>query len=414
MPLTNVRIEGAKPRSKPYKLADEKGLYLIVQPTGKKWWRLKYRFGPRKDGKPGQAEKSISLGIYPDVPLKRAREKRDENRQLLADGIDPSADRQAKQHAKRVAHLHSFKAIAEAWMDMHKQKWTEGHRHRTRRRFEQHVFPWIGDRAIREIKRPDIRALLQRMVDLGQSENARRVLQLCSSAFEYANHEEIAENNPCNGLQNVLPPVQVKHHASITDPKQIGELLRAIDGFSGTFPVACALRLAPYVFVRPGELRKAEWSEFDLGAAEPLWRIPAARMKMGEQHLVPLSKQAVAILRELQPLTGPAGYVFPSIRSASRPMSENTLNVSLRRLGYDKETMTGHGFRSMASTLLNEQQWHKDAIERQLAHGERDKVRGSYNFAEHLPERRRMMQAWADYLDGLKAKCNVVTLKRRA
>lgn len=386
----------------------------MVQPSGQKWWRFKYRFGPRRDGKPGQAEKLLSLGTYPDVSLKRAREKRDDARQLLADGIDPSADRQAKQHAQRVAHLHSFKAIAEAWMDMHKLQWTEGHRRRTLRRLERYAFPWIGERAIREIKRPDIRELLRRMVNLDQGENARRVLQLCRAVFEYANHEEIAENNPCLGMQNVLPPVQVKHHASITDPKQVGELLRAIDGFSGTFTVACALRLAPCVFVRPGELRKAAWSEFDLDAAEPLWRIPASRMKMGEQHLVPLSKQAVAILRELQPLTGPSGYVFPSIRSASRPMSENTLNVALRRLGYDNEIMTAHGFRSMASTLLNEQQWHKDAIERQLAHGERDKVRGSYNFAEHLPERRRMMQEWADYLDGLKATRNVIPLKRRA
>jgi integrase len=211
-------------------------------------------------------------------------------------------------------------------------------------------------------------------------------------------------------LQQALAPVLERHHASITDPKRVGELLRAIAGFGGTLPVASALRLAALVFVRPGELRKAVWSEFELDGDEPLWRIPAERMKMREQHLVPLAKQAVAILRDLQPLTGPDGYVFPSVRNASRPMSENTLNVALRRLGYDKHTMTAHGFRSMASTLLNEQQWHKDAIERQLAHGERDTVRGSYNFAEHLPERRKMMQAWADYLDGLRAGAKVVRL----
>lgn len=212
----------------------------------------------------------------------------------------------------------------------------------------------------------------------------------------------------------MLPPVQERHHPSITDPKRVGELLRAIDGFSGTLPVACALRLAPLLFVRPGALRKAQWSEFELDVAEPTWRIPAERMKMREQHLVPLSQQAIAILQDLRPLTGPNGYVFPSVRHASRPMSENTLNAALRRLGYDKGTMTAHGFRSTASTILNEQQRHKDAIERQLARGERDKVRGSYNFAEHLPERRKMMQAWADYLDTLRAGATVVPIRRAA
>jgi integrase len=222
--------------------------------------------------------------------------------------------------------------------------------------------------------------------------------------FEYAIAEEICEHTPCNGLLKTLLPRPTRHHASITDPKKVGELMRAIDGFAGTLPVACALRLAPLLFVRPGELRKAAWSEFDLDGSHPQCRIPASRMKMREQHIVPLAKQAVAILRELYPLTGPHGYVFPSVRNASRPMSENTLNVSLRRLGYDKDTMTAHGFRSLASSLLNEQQWNRDAIERQLAHGERDKVRAAYNHADYLPERRRMMQAWADYLDTLRGQ----------
>ena len=202
-----------------------------------------------------------------------------------------------------------------------------------------------------------------------------------------------------------------RHHASITDPKQVGELLRAIDGFGGTFPVACALRLAPLLFVRPGELRRADWSEFDLNGTHPQWRIPARRMKMREQHIVPLAKQAVAILRELHPLTGPTGFVFPSVRNASRPMSENTLNVALRRLGYDKNTMTAHGFRSLASSLLNEQQWHRDAIERQLSHGERDRIRAAYNHADYLPERRRMMQAWADYLETLRTGAEIIPLR---
>jgi integrase len=412
--LNNVRIESAKPSGKPYKLADEKGLYLLVQPTGHKWWRLKYRFGSRKDGRPGKAEKVLALGVYPDVPLKLAREKRDEARQLLANGVDPSAQRRADEHAQRIARLHTFRAVATAWMDRNRPKWTESHGTKTRRRFEQHVFPWIGDRAVRDVSRADMREVLRRIEGTGRVETAHRVLQLCKATFDYANNEEITDRNPCGGLQQVLPPVEEHHHPTITDPKRVAELLRAIDAFGGTLPVACALRLAPLLFVRPGELRKARWEEFDLDAPEPLWRIPAERMKMGEQHLVPLSTQAVALLRDLRPLTGPHGYVFPGARNASRPMSENTLNAALRRLGYDKGTMTAHGFRSMASTILNEQQWHKDAIERQLAHGERDKVRGSYNFAEHLPERRKMMQAWADYLDGLRAGARVIGIRRAA
>jgi integrase len=412
--LTNPAIDAAKPREKSYKLSDERGLYLLISPAGSKSWRLKYRYGPRADGKLGNAEKVLVLGLYPDVSLKRAREKRDEARRLLAEGLDPSAERKAAEQAQRLAALHTFKAVATAWMDRNRLSWAESHANRTRRRFEQHVFPWIGDHSIRDVKRPELREVLRRIENTGRIETAHRVLQLCASVFEYANNEEITDHNPCRGLQEVLAPVQERHHASITDPKRVGELLRAIDGFSGTLPVASALRLAPLVFVRPGELRRARWSEFDLDAEQPTWRMPAERMKMREQHLVPLSSQAVAILRDLQPLTGPHGYVFPSVRNASRPMSENTLNVALRRLGYDKDTMTAHGFRSMASTILNEQQWHKDAIERQLAHGERDRVRGSYNFAEHLPERRKMMQAWANYLEGLKASSNVVSIKRSA
>ena len=349
--------------------------------------------------------------MYPDVSLKRAREKRNDARTLLADGVDPGAQRKADDQAERVAHLHTLEAVARAWLDKYRLTWTESHMTRTRSRFEKHVFPWIGQRPIRDVKRNDLRDVLSRIESIGRIETAHRVLQLCNSVFEHANNEEIAEHNPCRGLQEVLTPVQERHHPSITDPKRVGELLRAIDGFSGTLPVACALRLAPLLFVRPGELRKAKWSEFSLDGDEPTWRIPAERMKMREQHLVPLGRQAIAILRELQPLTGPDGYVFPSVRNSSRPMSENTLNVALRRLGYAKDTMTAHGFRSMASTILNEQQWHKDAIERQLAHGERDKVRGSYNFAEHLPERKRMMQGWADYLDSLRAGAKVIPIR---
>jgi integrase len=401
MPLTNIQVEKAKPEAKDWKLFDEKGLYLLVKSAGHKWWRFKYRFGSRADGKPGKAEKALALGVYPEVSLKRAREKRDEARRLLADGIDPSAERKATQETQRVAHLGTFEAVAREWLK--RQSWGESHGAKNIRRLEQHVFPWIGQHAMANVKRADIRGVLRRIEGTGRVETAYRVLQLCRAIFEYAIAEEICEHTPCNGLSKMLLPRSKRHHASITDPKMVGELMRAIDGFSFTLPVACALRLAPLLFVRPGELRKADWSEFDLDGAQPQWRIPAPRMKMREQHIVPLAKQAVAILRELQPLTGPGGYVFPSVRNASRPMSENTLNVSLRRLGYDRETMTAHGFRSLASSLLNEQQWNKDAIERQLAHGERDKVRAAYNHADYLPERRKMMQSWADYLDSLRA-----------
>ncbi|MGH6885504.1 MAG: tyrosine-type recombinase/integrase, partial [Geminicoccales bacterium] len=242
--------------------------------------------------------------------------------------------------------------------------------------------------------------VLRRIEARGAIDTAHRVLQNCGQVFRFAVATGRAVRDPAADLRGALVTVRGSHFASITEPKAIGALLRAIGGYQGTHIVRCALRLAPLTFVRPGELRAAEWPEFDLDAAE--WRIPAERMKMRAIHLVPLSAQAVGILRELRPLTGTGRYVFPGERTPTRPMSENTVNAALRRLGYSKDEMTGHGFRSMASTLLNEQGWHRDAIERQLAHGERDAVRAAYNYAEHLPERRRMMQAWADYLDGLK------------
>lgn len=406
MPLTNIQVEKAKARDKNWKLYDEKGLFLLITTDGYKWWRFKYRFGARPDGKPGKAEKSLALGVFPEVSLKRAREKRDEARRLLADNIDPSARRKQEEHERRIARLHTFEAVARDWLT--KQRWGESHAARNARRLGQHVLPWIGSLAAGEIKRAQIKEVVQRIEKTGHIETAYRVLQLISSIFDYAVAEEICEHSPCQGLSKTLAARTKRHHASITDPKQVGELLRAIEGYGGTFPVACALRLAPMLFVRPGELRKADWSEFDLDGPQPQWRIPAARMKMREQHIVPLAKQAIAILQELRPLTGPTGHVFPSVRNASRPMSENTLNAALRRLGYDKDTMTAHGFRSLASSILNEQHWHKDAIERQLAHGERDRIRAAYNHADYLPERRKMMQAWADYCDSLRARRRVV------
>lgn len=347
------------------------------------------------------------MGVYPAVGLKQARDKRDAARKQLAAGIDPGLARKAE----RSADADSFEAVAREWHAKRAQGWAPGHAGKVLGRLEREVFPWVGARPAGEVKAPELLAVLRRIETRGALELAHRAHQICGQVFRYAIATGRAERNPATDIRGALPPAKQRHHAAITDPKDIGALLRAIDGYRGSFVTQCALRLAPLTFVRPGELRKAEWLEFDLDAAE--WRIPAERMKMRATHIVPLSRQAVEVLRELYPLTGSGRYVFPSERTRDRPMSENTVNAGLRRMGYAKDEMTGHGFRSMASTLLNEQGWHRDAIERQLAHGERDAVRAAYNYAEHLPERRRMMQAWASYLDGLKTGAEVVPLHGR-
>lgn len=403
MPLTEIAVRNAKARAKPVRLFDSGGLYLEIAPSGGKWWRFKYRFTEK--------EKRLSLGVYPEVSLKAARAKRDEARRLLADGIDPSEHRQQSKSALAKG-ANSFETIAREWFAKFSENWVDTHSTKIIRRLERDLFPWLGARPINSITAPELLSALRRIESRGALETAHRAMQNCGQVFRYAVATGCAERDPTGDLRGALPPVKEKHHASIRDPRAIGALLRAIDGYEGSLVTKCALRLAPLLFVRPGELRRAEWTEFNLDAAE--WRIPAERMKMREQHIVPLSTQAVAILRELHALTGARRYVFPGARSSSRPMSENTVNAGLRRLGYAKDEMTGHGFRSIASTLLNEQGWHRDAIERQLAHAERDNVRAAYNFAEHLPERRKMMQAWADYLDGLKAGAEVISIHGRA
>jgi integrase len=398
MPLTDTAIRNAKPQLKPFKLFDGGGLFLLVNPNGSRWWRLKFRIGGK--------EKLLSLGVYPDVSLKEARDKRDEARKLIAQGIDPCAQRKAT----RAATAETFEAIAREWFAKFAPTWVESHSEKIIRRLERDIFPWLGQRPIREILAPELLTVLRRIEERGAVETAHRAMQNCGQVFRFAIATGRADRNPAADLRGALPPVKQEHHASITDPKAIGALLRAIDVYVGSFVTQCALRLAPLVFVRPGELRNAEWSEFDLDGAE--WRIPAERMKAREPHIVPLSGQAVAILRELHPLTGSGRFVFPGERTRNRPMSNNTVLGALRRMGYATDEMTGHGFRSMASTLLNEQGWHRDAIERQLAHQERNKVRAAYNYAEHLPERRRMMQAWADYLDGLMNGAEIIPIRK--
>ncbi len=400
MPLTDKAIRAAKPGPKTQRLADGGGMYLELAPRGGMYWRLKYRHRGK--------EKRLALGVFPDVSLKRAREKREEARRLLAEGIDPSAYRKSLAAEQQERATNSFEAVAREWFLKHRHTWTAEHATRIIRRLESNIFPWLGRRPIAEINAPEVLTVVRRIEARGAVDTAHRALQCCGHVFRYAVATGRAERDPSGDLRGALPPVRSTRFATMTGPGKIGGLLRAIDGYEGSHVVRCALRLAPLLFVRPGELRRAEWPEFDLEQGQ--WRIPAHKMKMRDTHIVPLSKQAVAILSELHPLTGSRQYVFPGVRTPTRPMSENTVNAALRRLGYEKTEMTGHGFRAMASTILHEQGWPTDAIERQLAHAERNKIKAAYNHAQYLPERRRMMQAWADYLDGLAAGADVVPI----
>lgn len=413
MPLTNTAISNAKPgvtpngktTDKPYKMGDTGGLYLEVAPSGGKWWRLKYRF----DGK----EKRLSLGVYPDVSLKDARQRRDDARKLLANGIDPGENRKAVKATKSDRAANSFEVIAREWFAKNSATWSENHGSRIIRRLERDIFPWIGGRPIAEIKAKELLATLRRIEERGAVETAHRAHQNCGQVIRYAIATGRAERDPCPALKGALPPVKQSHHAAITEPKATAELLRAIDGYQGSLVTKCALRLAPLFFVRPGELRKAEWAEINLDKAE--WNIPAERMKMREPHLVPLSTQAVEILRELHALTGGGRYVFPGARTNGRPMSDNAVLAALRRMGYAKDEMSGHGFRAMARTILDEVLGVRpDYIEHQLAHAVRDPNGRAYNRTAHLAERRKMMQQWADYLDKLKAGAEVILLHGQA
>jgi integrase len=400
MPLNDSSVKAAKPSAKPRKLFDEKRLFLLVAPNGSKLWRIKYRFAGK--------DQLLSLGAYPEVSLKQAREKRQKIREQVAAGIDPSAARKAASAA--LAGEGSFEALAREWHRQFSPGWTAEHAGRIWRRLESDLIPWLGKRPVNALEAPELLACLRRIQARGALESAHRGLQTLSQIFRYAVATGRALRDPTADLRGALPPARVTHFAAITDPKVIGVLLRDLDGYQGSFTVRCALQLAPLLFVRPGELRQAEWEEFDLTAME--WRIPAHKMKMRFQHIVPLSRQALAILADLRALTGHGQYLFPGLRTAARPMSENTINAALRRLGYDQSQMTGHGFRTVASTLLNEMGWHRDAIERQLAHAEKDGTRAAYCRAEHLPERRRMMQAWSDYLDGLKQGGAVIPIRK--
>jgi integrase len=390
--LTDPACRNAKPQAKPYKLADGRGLYLLVTPTGGRLWRMKYRFAG--------VEKLLSFGSYPETTLRAARIKRDQARRVLEEGADPGQARRAAKRSRTDAAANAFGDIADEWLSKRKHLAASTHA-KVRWVLDDKLLPWLKSRPVSEISPPELLGVLRRIEAAGAHETARKAKEVASGVFRYAIATGRAQRDPTQDLRGALTTARTRHHAAITDPAKVGELLRDIEGYQGTFTVRCALRLAPLVFVRPGELRYAQWQEFDLEAAE--WRIPAGRMKMREQHVVPLSNQALQVLRELHPLTRSCDWLFPGVRSRREPMSENTINAALRRLGYDRDQMTGHGFRAMASSLLNELGYAPDVIERQLAHAPRNKVRAAYNRASYLSDRRRMMQAWADHLDGLKA-----------
>lgn len=398
-PLTDTRLRTIKPTEKPQKFFDGGGLFLLVTPTGGKLWRLKYRFGG--------TEKLLSLGPYPQISLAEARQKRDQASAMIANEVDPGDSKKAKK-AANTEETETFEVIAREWHNKFSKSWAASHGNKIIRRLELYVFPWLGTRAIKSITPVDLLGVLRRIEAKGILETTHRTLQNCGQVFRYAVATGRAERDPSADLRGAIPPASAKHMATITDPKEIGGLLRSIDDYRGSIVTRCALQLAPLTFVRPGELRQAEWNEINFETAE--WRIPAEKMKAGTLHIVPLSQQALAILQEIEPLTGDGKYVFPSPRTNSRPMSDNAVLSALRRMGYAKEEMSGHGFRSMASTLLNEQGWNRDAIERQLAHADRNSIRAAYNYAEFMPERKKMMQGWADYLDGIKAGAKIISI----
>lgn len=407
MPLSDTAVRNAKIRDKAYKLADGQGMYLLVTVTGGKLWRWDYRHQGRR--------KTLALGVYPAIGLAAARDRRDEARKLLAAGVDPGETKRAQRAAGTEQAANSFEVIAREWHAKFSPQWVPSHSDKILSRLERDLFPWIGRKPIAALTAPELLACIRRVEGRGALETAHRALHNAGQVFRYAIATGRAERDVSADLRGALPPVRESHHASITDVKGIGELLRAIEGYEGSLAVKSALRLAPMTFVRPGELRRAEWREFDLETEE--WNIPAEKMKMREPHLVPLSRQAVEILQELHALTGNGKYLFPSVRTKDRPMSENTVNAALRRMGFTSDQMTGHGFRAMARTVLDEVLGVRpDYIEHQLAHAVKDPNGRAYNRTAHIAERRKMMQRWADYLDSLKAADGgtVVPMARRA
>lgn len=408
--ITAPKIPNLAPDTKPYKVFDGNGLYILVTPKGGKLWRYKYRFGGRL--------KSLALGVYPEVSLAKAREKRNAARLQLDNGIDPGEIKKAQKALTLEAKtadaqaVETFELIAREWHAKFKSSWTPGHAATIVRRLEQNVFPWMGNVPIKEIKAPELLSVLRRIESRGLNETTRRIKIITGQIFRYGVATGRCEQDPSASLKGALAPAIPKHLSSITDPKLLGPLLRAIDGYQGSFVVKCALQLQALFFCRPGELRHAEWKEIDFDNA--LWSLPASKMKMRQAHIVPLSRQAVDILKSLQPLTGQGRFVFPSHRSAARPMSENAVNAALRRMGIEKTEMCGHGFRATARTILDEVlQQRPEIIEHQLAHKVKDPNGRAYNRTAHLEDRKAMMELWATYLDGLKQGAQVLPFRQK-
>ncbi len=388
MRLTDSAIRTARATERPIKLFDGNGLFLYVTPSGGRRWHFKYRFGGK--------ERLLSFGIYPEISLKIARERREEARRLIAAGIDPLV----RRRIEKVAQSDTFEAIGREWYEKFKPAWAQSHSDKIIQRLERDVFPWLGRRPITEILAPEVLAVVRRIEGRGALDTSHRALQNCSQVFRYAIATGRAVRDPCQDLRGALPPAKHENFPSLTDPEEVGQLLRAIEGFRGTLVVKSALQLAPLLFQRPGELRKAQWPQFDLERAQ--WKFQAS--KNGPDHLVPLSRQAVEILKTLHSLTGTRTHVFPG-RDPKKPMSDAAVNAALRRMGYDTKTeITGHGFRAMARTILDEHlQIRPEVIEHQLAHRVKDNNGTAYNRTKFLKERTEMMQVWADYLDELRA-----------
>lgn len=402
--LTAKEVENAKPQDKPIKLSDGLGMYLEIAPTGAKYWRLKYRYAGK--------EKRLALGVYPEVGLKEARRKRDEARKRLTDGQDPGEARKAEKRARLLAAENSLEAVAREWYGKQAHTWVKTHAKDVLRRLEGNIFPALGHRPIGEIDAPELLATVRKIESRGAFDLAHRVLAVCGQVFRYGIATGRCTRDIAADLRGALTPHKKKHQAAVR-PEELPALLRKIDTYdtdTGDTLTRLALQLMEATFVRTSELIGAKWAEFDLDAA--VWAIPAERMKMKTEHLVPLSRQALAILEEIRPIAGRSAFVFPG-RNRDKPISNNTMLFALYRMGY-KGKMTGHGFRAVASTIMNESGFRPDVIERQLAHCERNEVRGAYNRAEYLPERRQLMQWWADYLDGVKAGAEVVPFKRVA
>ena len=402
--LTDTTCKTSKPRDKSFKLSDEKGMYLEVMPNGSKYWRLKYRIAGK--------EKRLALGVYPEVSLAEARGKRDDARKLIAAGNDPSAAKQEDKRTAKIAAANSFEAITREWLEHIRHKWSDGHYTYTLRRYEAYVFPEIGNAPITEINAPALVAMARKIEAKGTIETTHKVLNSCGQVFRYAVASGRCERNPVTDLKGAIKARPTPKHMNALSEKDLPDLLRKMDAYAsdngGELQTQYALQLLALTFVRTSELREATWDEFDLDKAE--WRIPGERMKMKAPHVVPLSSQALEVVKNLKALNGGYRFVFPGVNPA-RPMSKNTVLFALYRMGY-RGRMTGHGFRAVASTILNEMGFNADVIERQLAHAERNKVRAAYHRAEYLPQRREMMQQWANYLDSKKAGADVIPLNK--